>query len=343
MNPRTLIRAAVEANTPVMVTGTPGTGKTTWVETELGATHRVVVVPVAVMDPTDFLGLPVHEGGRTVWAPPSWAADIDPDEPTVVFLDEITVATPSVLNAMLRMIYSRQVGMLTLPGSVRFVAAGNPADAHGGAWHLPPAIANRFVHVEWTVDVDEWVSWLVRTHGSDTAGHVAGYVAARPGELAPSPPLDVAAAGGAWPSPRSWAAAVRMADTGAGVEHHSAFVAAVGEGAAIEFAMWRDMQDLPAARDVLAGNEPDGWWGSARTDRAHAVCMAVAGVALSDPDVEVGGVSAWDAAWAALTRCAQVAKDVPMAAAEVMIDAYPTRPIELGSVSWAASLMSLIR
>src|SRR5690606_2434798 len=77
-------------------------------------------------------------------------------QPSLLFIDELTGATPMVQSALLRVIRERWVGDIKLPYNVAIVAAYNPPNMAAGGWDLAYATLNRFCHMEWKADKDDW-------------------------------------------------------------------------------------------------------------------------------------------------------------------------------------------
>uniref|UniRef100_UPI0004649447 AAA family ATPase n=1 Tax=Streptomyces exfoliatus TaxID=1905 RepID=UPI0004649447 len=148
---------AVAADLPVLLWGEPGIGKTAAL-TQLAASLDLPLTTViaSVHEPSDFSGLPVvgddpAEQGIPM-APPDWAVRLVRAGRGLLFLDELSTATPAVQAALLRLVLERRVGALGLPPGVRIVAAANPRASAADGWELSPPLANRFVHLQWTHD-----------------------------------------------------------------------------------------------------------------------------------------------------------------------------------------------
>ncbi|MFD0478250.1 AAA family ATPase [Nonomuraea thailandensis] len=149
------LSVAVAANLPVLLWGSPGTGKTSAVLAlgeRLGLPVEVVVG--SIREPSDFAGLPVLRDGETWFAPPRWASRLASAGRGILFLDELTTAPPAVQAAMLRVVLERAVGDLALPPAVRIVAAANPPEQAADGWDLSAPLANRLVHLDWTVSAE---------------------------------------------------------------------------------------------------------------------------------------------------------------------------------------------
>lgn len=44
------------------------------------------------------------------------------------------------------------MGAYALPDTVRIVAAANPPDVAASGWELSAPLANRFVHIQWSLE-----------------------------------------------------------------------------------------------------------------------------------------------------------------------------------------------
>ncbi len=291
------------AGVPVLLWGDPGTGKTATVEryaTEAG--WAMVSVIASLHDPTDFSGLPVRDGASVTYVPPQWACEVAAhDGVALVFLDEVNTATPTTQNALMRMVQEHRVGYLHLGERVRFVAAANPSGQNSGAWDLSAPLANRFAHLQWPIQVDEWRrgyldGWpnLQSLH-IDTAPSVeavrrqrqlqAAFVARRPKLLCDPPEATVSPQG--WPSPRSWdrlAHCLAVAQHAGAGDTASAVIAAalVGEAAAAEFLAFVENPDMPEPHELL--DDPERFCELVRGDQQLAALDALSDLADEHPE-----------------------------------------------------------
>ncbi len=353
------LAVAVSTGVPVLLWGSPGTGKTSAV-VALGEAldWPVEVVIGSIREPADFAGLPVVVSGAVQLAPPAWAQRLRAEGRGLLFLDELTTAPPAVQAAMLRVVLERVVGDVTLPPAVRVVAAANPPEQAADGWELAPPLANRLVHLDWPVDARRVAEGLAvgfpvpRLSIVDGAAPPPQTVAARAAvaaflQVRPALVLQVpgtaATASRGWPSPRSWESVARLL---AGCEAAKAspearamlVIGAVGEGPGLEFLAWLENADLPDPEAVLA--DPDGFDLPERSDRAFAVLTGVAAVAVAhgDPD-------SWGAAWRVVAKAAKTAPDVATLVARTLARhrpegaELPTELLELAPVLRAAGLL----
>ena len=329
---------AVAARVPVLLWGAPGTGKTSAVRAmadALGWPCETVIA--AIREPSDFAGLPVVSEGDVRMAPPRWAQRLAASGRGLLFLDEISTAPPAVQAALLRVVLERVVGDLDLPEGVVVVAAANPPEQAADGWDLSAPLANRFCHLDWTVEPAAFAAGLAggweppvvpvlpegwEDHIAYRRGLISAFITVRPG-LAVDVPADAARAGRGWPSPRTWDMAARLwaaaEAVNASTEATTALITgSVGEGAGIELLMWEMEMDLPDPEKVLA--DPDSFEVPERGDRAYAVLSAVAAAVAANPTVD-----RWLAGWKVLGKAGETTPDVGAVAARALVQCRPPR------------------
>ncbi|MEW2251585.1 AAA family ATPase [Streptomyces sp. NPDC058733] len=311
---------AVAADLPVLLWGEPGIGKTAAL-TQLAASLDLPLTTViaSVHEPSDFAGLPIVGDDPEVrgvpMAPPQWAVELVRAGRGLLFLDELSTATPAVQAALLRVVLERRVGALQLPSGVRIVAAANPRASAADGWELSPPLANRFVHLYWVHDRDVVVRGLggvwprarlprldpERLPEAVTFARraVCGFLEVRPTLIHRLPSTETRR-GGAWPSPRSWEAALTLLAFGTAAAVSREVLAllvrgAVGDGPGLELLAHLDRMDLPDPETLLA--DPAAADLPERGDLRQAALEAVIAAVGARPERQ-----RWEAAWAVLVR-----------------------------------------
>ncbi|MGQ9658472.1 MAG: ATP-binding protein [Fimbriimonadales bacterium] len=145
---------------PVLLWGSPGTGKSTFIESLQQKDFPVVTMIASLHDPTDFSGLPMLVDGRMRFAPPDWTTLFEGKKGGILLLDELTTAPPTVQAALLRLVLERKVGAHPLPPTVRIAAAANPPEIAASGWELSSPLANRFVHIQWNLETETYLHAL---------------------------------------------------------------------------------------------------------------------------------------------------------------------------------------
>lgn len=314
---------AVAADLPVLLWGEPGIGKTAALAQLSDALQLPLTTVIAsVHEPSDFAGLPVVGDDPAIqgvpMAPPDWAVRLADAGRGLLFLDELSTAPPSVQAALLRLVLERRVGSLQLPREVRIVAAANPPSSAADGWELSAPLANRFVHLHWTHEHDVVVRGLGGTWPHATLPQldrdkfdsavdfarraVCTLLSARP-NLVHRLPDQQTNRGGAWPSPRSWDAAVRLVAFATAASSSPEVLSllvrgTVGDGPGFELLASIDRMDLPDPETLLA--DPAAARLPERGDLRQAVLDAVVAAVRRRPDR-----ARWDAAWELLATAAR--------------------------------------
>ena len=157
------LSALVEQKVPTFLWGAPGIGKSSIVK-QIAQAREIgfIDLRLALMDPTDLKGIPFYdkESHTALWAPPAF---LPKEGEGVLFLDELNSAPPSVQSSAYQLILDRRIGEYILPEGWAIVAAGNRDGDRGVTYRMPAPLANRFVHFEMEVDVDDWREWAYKS------------------------------------------------------------------------------------------------------------------------------------------------------------------------------------
>jgi MoxR-like ATPase len=213
---------------PAFIWGPPGVGKSSVVRKVADARKlQLLDIRASLLDPTDLRGIPTVSGDKARWCPPSFLPH-DPDSEGILFFDELNSAPPLVQASLYQLTLDRRVGEYVLPEKWRILAAGNRAEDSSITFRMPAALSNRFVHLDYEVDFDDWRKWAV---DSDIHPLVLGFLSTRQELL-----FNMEKAEKGFPTPRSWEMVSDLLRSfGVAKDAQDILVGTVGEGASIEF------------------------------------------------------------------------------------------------------------
>ena len=244
------LKHLVTRKRPVFIWGPVGAGKSdivAGVAKELDLELRDV--RLNLVDPVDLKGFPVVRGtGKSqtmAFVPPDF---LPTKGKGILFLDEMNSAPQSVQAAAYQLILNRKLGDYELPDGWAVVAAGNRASDRSVVNAQPAALANRFVHIDFEVDVDDWYAWATQNGVSDVT---RAFIKFRSNLLHS---FDPATNPRAFPTPRSWVFVDDVLQSGLATDtEYELIKGTVGEGAAAEYIAFAKMaRDLPTAEEILA-------------------------------------------------------------------------------------------
>lgn len=248
--------AATNAGAPVMLWGPPGVGKSQ-VIAQIAEGHGVPLVDVRLsqMEPTDLRGIPFRSGERVEWSVPALLPDEMRHGPRgILFLDEITSASPTVTAAAYQLILDRRLGDYRVPAGWAIFAAGNRYGDRGVTYIMPAPLANRFTHYEIEANLEDWAAWA---HGAGVDARVVAFLRFRPDLLFDFNPARNPVA---FPSPRSWEYAHRALGKFEDAPELllDAVQACVGAAAGVEFKAFVDnLHDLPDIDAIVRGESAE--------------------------------------------------------------------------------------
>src|SRR5215510_10806946 len=217
----------IEARQPVFIWRGPGIGKSSVVRQLAQSLQQTLQdIRALLLDPVDLRGLPfLGAENRSKWATPDF---LPQDGEGILFLDELNAAPAMVQASCYQLVLDRKLGEYTLPDGWAIVAAGNRDSDRGATSRMPTPLRNRFVHLEFEVDLQEWCEWAI---GAEIRPEVIAFLRFRQ-ELLNAFDRDA----NAFPSPRSWEFVSRILDANADPAiEYELLAGAVGAGAATEF------------------------------------------------------------------------------------------------------------
>ena len=231
------LKTLINARQPTMIWGPPGAGKSQIVAQVAKGYGEFLDIRLPLLDAVDLRGIPTIKDGRTEWVTP---AMFPRKGKGVLFLDELVQAMPIVQSAASQLILDRKIGEYTLPDGWAVVAAGNRETDRAATNRMPSHIANRFTHLNFEVDPEDWIEWAF---ANDINPMVIAFIGFKPELLHKFDPKQKA-----FPTPRSWEFVSNILNHNGVDECLQEVVAGtVGEGASVEFVgfvrVFREMPD----------------------------------------------------------------------------------------------------
>lgn len=251
---RTLVSRCMAVGRPVMIWGPPGIGKSDLIA-QIGREQNrpVIDMRLLLLEPTDIKGIPYFdpETKTMKWGHPSDLPTENYLDNAILFLDEVNAAPPSVQAAAYQLILNRRVGEYRLPKGVSMVCAGNRDSDKGVTYRMPSPLANRLVHVEMSVNFEDWQKWAIN---AGVHADVVGFLSQHKQKLFN---FDPKSPDKAFATPRSWFFVSELITDDLPESLNTSLVAGtVGEGLAVEFSAHRKITArMPKPEDVLTGKE----------------------------------------------------------------------------------------
>lgn len=183
-------------------------------------------------------------------------------------------APPLVQNTALQLVLDRKLGEYMLPDGATIIAAGN-REMEAFVHRMSPPLLNRFVHVDFEVDNDEWAKWAVQ---NNIAPQIVGLLTRfRPELIYKFEPQKKS-----YPTPRSWEFVSKILQNGLPEELKFELIkGCVGEGAAIELRAYQEIYNqLPDLDAILAGKDDTI---PQTVDLLYACCVGLVSKAAKPP------------------------------------------------------------
>lgn len=251
-----ILAAMIPAKLPLLITGSPGIGKTDIVNlaAQTANADYVVTHPV-VEDPTDRKGIPWPDSatGTCLWLTDHVTQQLcTATRLTVWLMDDLGQATPSVQAAHMQWLLNRGINGHMLSPFVTIVAATNRRIDRAGVSGILEPVKSRFASiVELEPDIDSWCNWAF-SHGIPAT--LIAFLRFRPELLCNfQATADLTNS----PVPRTWAhlAKVEALNLPAAIEA-AVMAGSVGEGASLEYLAFRSMVKSLVNLDAILLN-PD--------------------------------------------------------------------------------------
>ena len=270
------LQALVQQKVPCFLWGAPGIGKSSIVK-QIAAEQGMAFIDLrlALLDPTDLKGIPFYdkESHTALCAPPAF---LPSKGEGILFLDELNSAAPSVQSSAYQLILDRRVGEYVLPEGWAIVAAGNREGDRGVTYRMPAPLANRFVHFELAVDVDDWRDWAYKSAFNPK---IIAYIAYKNEHLFT---FDAKSSTKSFATPRSWEYVANILASGLRESLLLANISGtVGKDVAVSFLSFLKVMDrLPDIEAILSGKTEEQ---SEAVDVLYALSAGLVSAHLSLP------------------------------------------------------------
>lgn len=248
---------------PIYITSKPGVGKSAIVRS-LSEEFNIPLYDarLAQFAPEDLRGVPYPnvELKETEWFTPTFFPR--KDELSILFLDELDKAKPSVQNAALQLLLDRRLGEYKLPDRVFIIAAGNTLSDNSFSIPLSSALNNRMLHIEMESDVSDWIKWATTNIGTDAKPidkieeDIIGFIQFKPDLMHAYNDKERA-----WPSPRTWEFLSKLLrdfpHKNKELKIINLSTMAIGESASREFHAYRKLYKNINPKDIIKGEYPN--------------------------------------------------------------------------------------
>jgi len=152
-----IIKLCYASNTPCLVTGSAGVGKSAMLE-EASREMNVefMTLNLSLLENVDLQGIPTVKDNTTIYNPP---VILPRSGRGLLSLEEINRADRSVLSCALLLLSLRKLNSYTLPPGWLPVASMNPSSDMYDVNELDNAMTTRFLKVSVEGDVKHWLKW----------------------------------------------------------------------------------------------------------------------------------------------------------------------------------------
>jgi hypothetical protein len=267
-NVKAIIDGAVDeplVSPPIMLWGPPGCGKSS-IPKQIAEEKKIGFIDIRgpQLDPTDLRGIPTVSGDKAKWLPPTF---LPTSGKGILFLDELPSAPPLVQASMYQLTLDRAIGEYKLPDGWYVVGAGNRIEDRAVSYRMPSALANRFIHIEFEVNLDDWIDWA---RVAQVNPNIIMFIKFKPELLFAFRPDSSEKA---FPTPRTWDFASRMCRITPTKLLPEALEGTIGKGATAEFMSFLKLQtELPDINTIINGDN----FVPQRLDLKYALVAALA-------------------------------------------------------------------
>lgn len=272
---------------PIFIEGPPGVGKSAVARQVADEANKAnppfgwLDTRASQHDPTDFRGIPAVIDGEAIWLPPAdipFEGNKNIPERGMWFLDEVTSAPPLVQAVLYQAVLDHRIGEHKLKDGWYFVAAGNRIEDRAVTYRMSSALANRFTHITFDVNLDDWSEWAKQNKVNP---NIIMFMKWKPDLLFAFNPESSEKA---FASPRTWDFASRHIGRVPTKLLPEILKGTIGKGATSEFMSFLKLQtELPNIETIFKG---DNYVPKDRLDLTYALVGALANRAKGMKDFE---------------------------------------------------------
>lgn len=244
----------IQSKIPVFVWGNPGVGKSSLVRQIAEEKNmKFIDLRLSLLDPTDLRGIPFFESEtkKAVWAKPEFLPDSNSNEEGILFLDEINSAPPTIQAAAYQLILDRKIGEYSLPKNFAIIAAGNYESDRGVTYRMPTPLANRFVHLDFKLDFNDWKTWA---YEANIDFRIISFLSYKKENLFT---FDAKSKEKSFATPRSWTFVDNILKSSLDLNLLEDVISGtIGKQSSIEFLNYcKVMKELPNIEEIIEGKE----------------------------------------------------------------------------------------
>jgi len=245
----TAVRTLASLKIPFYIAGPVGAGKSQVARQSADALgYEFTDVRLSQMDPTDIKGFPSPDAAKGVmrWLPADFLPKMGSKTKGLLFLDELVSAPTSVQAAAYQLILDRRVGSYKLPEGWAIGGAGNRTIDRSIVHRMPAALANRLTHLDFEVDLDDFVAYAM---AKNVSASLIAFLRFRSNLLHSFDPNTNPVA---FPSPRAWFTVDKIMGANLPLtEEYMLVIGTVGAPAAAEHAAFmRVVKTLPTVDEI---------------------------------------------------------------------------------------------